>query len=822
MENELSRVVDALPGLVWTALPDGRIDFLNQRWCEYSGLSVEEALGVDQAYGGGWQTAIHPEDLPGLLERWRSILVSGEQGEMEARLRRFDGEYRWFLFRACPLVDTSGLVVKWCGISTDVEDRRRAEEPLHAPWWLRSSERERHFRSIGDSIPALGVLMTPAGEVELVNRQVVEYFGATLEELKGRAIGDSFHPEDRPDVLARWRASVEAGHPYDIESRLRRADGVYRWFHTRGFPLRDTEGRIVLWYLLHADIDDRKRAEALLAGEKRLLEMVAGGHSMSEILEALCHFVESTASGCYCSVVLVDPSGTHLEHGAAPSLPASFINSIIGRPVNVDSGPCAMASYLNEQVIATDLTSETRWAEYAWCPMALAHGLQACWSTPISSTAGKVLGAFALYFDEPRTPTSLEQSLIEQFTHIASIAVERAQSDASLKRSEAFLAEAQHLSSIGSYLWRAATDEITCSEETYRIFELDQTVPVTLGRISTRVHPEDLPAFKEQVERCRRDGGNVEFEFRLQMPNRSAKYVRLVSHSSRDESGQLEYTGTIQDMTERRLSEEALGKVRSELAHMARVTSLGALTASIAHEVSQPLSGIITNASTCLRMLAADPPNVDGARETARRTIRDGNRASDVITRLRALFGKKDTTTESVDLNEATREVIALSLSELQRSRVILRPELADDLPAVTGDRVQLQQVILNLLRNALDAMDGVDDRPRQLVIRTERDEDDRVCLTVQDTGVGFEPQAAGRLFEAFYTTKSGGMGVGLSVSRSIIESHHGRLWAAPNDGPGATFSFSLPRAAKGVTDTHGLGVIRMPVTAARRVMRNS
>jgi signal transduction histidine kinase len=284
----------------------------------------------------------------------------------------------------------------------------------------------------------------------------------------------------------------------------------------------------------------------------------------------------------------------------------------------------------------------------------------------------------------------------------------------------------------------------------------------------------------------------------------------------------MEYIGAIQDVTQRRLSEEALGKVRSELAHVARVTSLGALTASIAHEVNQPLSGIITNAGTCLRMLAADPPNIDGARETARRTIRDGNRASDVITRLRALFAKKDATTESVDLNEATREVIALSLSELQRSRLILRAELADDLPPVTGDRVQLQQVILNLLRNASDAMSGVDDRPKKLVIRTERDEGDRVRLTVQDTGVGLEPQAVGRLFEAFYTTKSGGMGIGLSVSRSIIESHHGRLWAAPNDGPGATFSFSIPRRPERVTGAHRLGAIRtQPVTAAQHVMRN-
>ena len=245
---------------------------------------------------------------------------------------------------------------------------------------------------------------------------------------------------------------------------------------------------------------------------------------------------------------------------------------------------------------------------------------------------------------------------------------------------------------------------------------------------------------------------------------------------------------------------------------MARVTSLGALTASIAHEVNQPLSGIITNASTCLRMLAADPPNVDGARETARRTIRDGNRASDVITRLRALFSKKDATTESVDLNEATREVIALSLSELQRNRVILRAELADDLPPVTGDRVQLQQVILNLLLNASDAMSGVDDRPRQLVIRTERDEGDRVRLTVQDAGVGFDPQAVDRLFEAFYTTKSDGMGIGLSVSRSIIESHHGRLWATPNDGPGATFSFSIPRRPEGATGATVLAPFRRPL----------
>jgi len=432
------------------------------------------------------------------------------------------------------------------------------------------------------------------------------------------------------------------------------------------------------------------------------------------------------------------------------------------------------------------------------------------------------LGAFALYYDKPRTPTSLEQSLIEQFTHIASIAVERVQSDAALKRSEVFLAEAQHLSSIGSFSWRVATDEITWSEQLYRIFEFDQGVRMTHELIDSRVHPEDALMCREVIERALGDGSDVEFEHRLQMPDHSVKYLHVVAHGTRDQEGRLEYIGAIQDVTERRRAEEALGQIRSELAHVARVTSLGALTASIAHEVNQPLSGIITNASTCLRMLAADPPNVDGARETARRTIRDGNRASDVITRLRALFGKKSATTESVDLNEAAREVITLLRSELQRSRVILRADLADHLPPVTGDRVQLQQVILNLLLNASDAMSGVDDRPRQLVIRTERDEGDRVLLTVQDAGVGFETQDVERLFEAFYTTKSGGMGIGLSVSRSIIESHHGRLWAAPNDGPGATFSFSIPRRPEGVRGAHSLGAIwKSAVTDAQQVMRN-
>jgi PAS domain S-box-containing protein len=381
---------------------------------------------------------------------------------------------------------------------------------------------------------------------------------------------------------------------------------------------------------------------------------------------------------------------------------------------------------------------------------------------------------------------------------------EQKRAERALRRSEAFLAEGQRLSQTGSFSWHVATDEITWSEQLYRIYELEIGSPVTLELIRTRVHPEDVSLIEKMkmVDRAREGGDGFEWQYRLVMPDRSIKYLQAVAHAAPDQDGQLEYIAVVQDVTARRLSEDALDKARAQLTHVARVTSLGVLTASIAHELNQPLSGIITNANTCLRMLAADPPDIDGARETARRTIRDGNRAAEVIARLRALFTKKETTTEPLDLNEATREVIALSSSELQRTRVILRQELANNLPRVHGDRVQLQQVILNLLVNAADAVSGVDDRPRDVVVSTARDGGDRVCVTVRDVGIGLDPEDTDRMFDAFYTTKSGGMGIGLSVSRSIVERHGGRLWVERNNGPGATFTFSIPLDPARVADT--------------------
>lgn len=307
------------------------------------------------------------------------------------------------------------------------------------------------------------------------------------------------------------------------------------------------------------------------------------------------------------------------------------------------------------------------------------------------------------------------------------------------------------------------------------------------------VHPEDIgrmTAYWQSVIATGEPGG---IEARFRRFDGEYRWFLARVDPLRDPTGAIvKWYGTNTDIDDRKRAEEELRTTQSELARMTRVVTVGQLTASIAHEVSQPISGIITNASTCLRMLNNDPPNVEGARETVQRTIRDGNRATDVIVRLRSLFSKNKINFEPVDLNDAAREVIALLSSEFQKDGVMLLQQFTERLPPVMGDRVQLQQVILNLLRNASDAMTAVTDRPRQMTVRTETD-GDNVLVSVQDSGTGFDPENAKKLFESFFTTKQEGMGIGLSVSRSIVETHRGRLWAVSNDGPGATFAFSIP-----------------------------
>jgi PAS domain S-box-containing protein len=330
------------------------------------------------------------------------------------------------------------------------------------------------------------------------------------------------------------------------------------------------------------------------------------------------------------------------------------------------------------------------------------------------------------------------------------------------------------------------------------------------------IHPEDTESFVRTRKASLVSDSVGEVEARIRRFDGKFRWFLCRAVALRDHSGKVaKWFGINFDIEARKRAEEELRDTQAKLAHMTRLMTIGQLTASIAHEVNQPLAGIITNANTCLRMLAASPPNVDGASETARRTIRDGNRASEVIKRLRALFSKKEPAFEPVDLNEAAREVIALSLSALQANRVILRTEFADELPNVNGERVQLQQVILNLIQNGSEAMGSIDNRPREMLIKTEHEGCEALSLTVQDAGVGLGEESSERLFDAFYTTKADGMGIGLSVSRSIIERHGGRMWSAANKGPGVSFAFSVPLLQR-KTGAEATAHVEIPVAPAK------
>jgi PAS domain S-box-containing protein len=366
-------------------------------------------------------------------------------------------------------------------------------------------------------------------------------------------------------------------------------------------------------------------------------------------------------------------------------------------------------------------------------------------------------------------------------------------SEANLRRANSYLTEAQRLSKTGSFTWDPKHNEIDWSDELFRILDFRAGEKADLDALAKVVHPDDIGTVQSTLGQAAQDGREYEIYFRIQTRDGEIRHLHTVGQRRLEITDRHVFVGATQDITASKLAEEALARTRAELAHVARVATLNAMTASIAHEVNQPLSGILTNANTCVRMLGADPPNLAGAIQTAKRTIRDANRAGEVVRRLRDMFSTKPPTTEPLDIGEVAAEVIALSTAELRRSGASLRAEFAEDLPRVGADRVQLQQVILNLLLNAADAMASVDDRPRVIVVRTGLETDGAVRMDVEDSGAGLEPGADEKVFNAFYTTKAKGMGVGLSISRSIIESHNGRLWAANNLGPGATFSVRLP-----------------------------
>ena len=373
---------------------------------------------------------------------------------------------------------------------------------------------------------------------------------------------------------------------------------------------------------------------------------------------------------------------------------------------------------------------------------------------------------------------------------------DRKRMEEALRRSEAYLAESQRLTNTGSWALDVATGEyVYWSEDLFRIYGIDpRQGPLTRERVFQRILPEDLAKVDATFHKSVREKVDTSVEFRIVLPDGTVRHVYMIRHPVLNDAGDLvRLVGTSMDITERKLAEEErerLHQLEADLAHINRVSMMGELSASMAHEVNQPLTGIVSNGSACLRFLAGDAPTLEEAREAVRDIVRDGKRAGEVIARIRALTKRTAAPREKLDLNETIREVLALVGDLARKNSVVIQTHFADDISPVSGDRVQLQQVVLNLVMNAIEAMSGV--RDRQLAITTRSIDPDQVQVTVQDSGTGLDPDKISRIFEPFYTTKPNGMGMGLSICRSIVQNHDGRLWTKVNEGPGTSFHFSL------------------------------
>ena len=1022
-EKDLRDVIDTIPAIVWSTLPDGSNTYVNKRFVEYSGSSAE------QTAGSGWQALIHPDDLERHAGKWMEAVATGKPLENELRSRRSDGQYRWQLDRGVPLRDEDGKIVKWYGITTDIEDRKRTEEALqlvssdlqesksrleeaqriaHVGYWewdltsnrviwsdetyriyglrpqeypidiavvqkmIHPEDLEFVFRVAEEALrgglrtEAEHRIIRPSGELRTVHSQgdvkkdasgrpcqmfgtvqditdrkrseeALELMSRDLQESKVRledaqriahlghwvwdlgkdgltwsdeayrifglrpqerpmnveAFQEMIHPEDR-EFLFRATQEARGGEHPDIEFRIVRPSGEVRIVHSQGGVTRDVPGQPRQRFGTVQDITDRKRADEALQqsqfylsegqrlahmgswalnptgffehwsealfkvygldpqkGAPTLEQYLATVHPTLEQYLATVHphdrdFMADTIkrmhaerSGCDVKKRIVRPDGElrYIRCVGIPVVEGEVLKGFVGTAIDITEQELLTRELERRQAYLAEAQRLTHTGSWAWN----VGTDELFWSEEIFriyevDPAKKPV--WCLIFDRvhPDDRASLEQRKKMESTqtewgeseadfrivvpdgkikHLHSIAhpvmdasgqiievigtvmdvTERKRVEDSLRQSESHLAEAQRLTHTGSWDWCLADRKtVHLSEEWYRIYGFDPAEGAPAWeQYLERIHPEDRLRWTGTIERAIVEKADYDQEFRILLPNGKVKWIRTVGHPVLSDTGDLEqFVGSSTDITELKSAEqegERLRQLEADLAPIDRVSTLGEMAASLAHEIKQPIAAAITSANSCIEWLAHEPPNLHRARAAAARIDKYGNRAAEIIDRIRSFYRKSPPQRELVDVNGMIHEMLTLLKGEAARFLVSMRTALSAELPKIMVDRVQLQQVFMNLMLNAIEAMN---DSGGELRVKSEL-QDGQLQCSVSDTGVGLPAEKMDQIFSAFFTTKPQGSGMGLAISRSIVESHGGQLWASANSGGGATFHFTLP-----------------------------
>ncbi|TAV98381.1 PAS domain S-box protein [Rhizobium ruizarguesonis] len=614
VERELRLNLDMIPALSWIGGPGGELEEASSQWHAYTGISREDALGM------GFLASFHPDDVQKVIAAWTELLAEGKPGGVEARILRHDGEARYFMLRAVPLIGDDGKARKWYGINTDIDDLKRAEFEL-AKSQAVMAEAQRIIETGSWSWDMMSDVFTCSAEC-------TDIVGLPSTEITFETLMERVHPEDR-EMVAEAHGRALQGEELNVQHRFVLPDGNVKFIHARG--------RLIY--------------------EK--------------------------------------------------SHPRAYIGTIV------------------------DIT------------------------------------------EAKRSEERIRSSLVEA------------------QRAQASLAEAQMLSHVGSFHIKPLKGESTWSAETYNIFRLDPAQPLTHELVMTRIHPDDRERIERKLEKAICDREPWEAEFRLLMPDGSIRHVHCMTRVETDPEQEPEVFGAIIDLTDRVNGEEALRKAQADVVRMNRLTAMGAVTVSIAHEMNQPLMAIVTNAATCLSWLDRPEPDLEEAKIAAERIVKEGKRAGDVLLNVRNMARNSRPSIAMVDINEVVGDVLTMMRSELRSRQINASVSLSPTVGSIHGDKVQLQQVLLNLMLNAAEAMTGIE-HGRTINV-TSVDRGSHLMVQVEDNGHGLDPIASERIFEAFFSTKPEGTGMGLPICRSIIEAHSGTLSARPRASGGSVFEFAIP-----------------------------